>query len=313
MRGGQEDGVDGCTGSPSLKRARAPTLDVVAAGSEIREFLTSRRARITPDQAGLSAYGTRRRVPGLRREEVAALAGVSVEYYAQLERGTARGVSDDVLEAVAGALQLDEAERTHLFDLVRAANTARATRRRPTPSRVRSSAQRALDVIGVPALVRNGRLDLLAANQLGRAFYGPIFESPAGPPNIARFAFLDAHAVDFFVDWTDGLNDCVAVLRAEAGRNPHDRDLSDLVGELSTRSEEFRVRWASHNVKLHRTGRKQIRHPLIGEVTIDMEVFDLPPDPGQTLVMYIPERGSPSEQAIGLLASWVATPQPRKS
>jgi transcriptional regulator with XRE-family HTH domain len=282
----------------------------VVAGNEIREFLTSRRAKITPDQAGLSAYGSRRRVPGWRREEVAALAGVSIEYYAQLERGTARGVSDDVLEAVASALRLDEAERTHLFDLVRAANTARAVRRRPTPPRVRPSVQRALDTIGAPALVRNGRLDLLAANQLGRAFYAPIFDSPAGPPNIARFAFLDPNGVEFFIDWADGLNDCVAVLRAEAGRNPYDKDLSDLIGELSTRSDEFRLRWASHNVKLHRRGRKRIRHPLVGEITIDMEVFELPADLGQTLVIYAPEPHSPSEEALGLLSSWVLAPQP---
>jgi transcriptional regulator with XRE-family HTH domain len=282
----------------------------VAAGNEIREFLTSRRAKITPEQAGLSAYGARRRVPGLRREEVATLAGVSIEYYAQLERGTARGVSDDVLDAVASALRLDEAERTHLFDLVRATNTVRAARRRPTPARVRPSVQRALDTIGAPALVRNGRLDVLAANRLGRAFYAPIFDSPAGPPNIARFAFLDADGVDFFSDWNDGVDDCVAVLRAEAGRNPHDKNLSDLIGELSTRSEEFRVRWARHNVKLHRTGVKRICHPLVGEVTVEMEVFELPADPGQTLVIYTPERDSRSVEALALLASWVATPQP---
>lgn len=284
-------------------------LDAVAAGNQIREFLTSRRAKITPDQAGLSAYGTRRRVPGLRREEVAALAGVSVEYYAQLERGAARGVSDDVLHAIAGALQLDDAERTHLFDLARTAS-ARSSRRRPTPPRVRPSVQRALDTIGVPALVRNGRLDLLAVNRQGRALYGPVFDSPGPPPpNIARFAFLDSNAAGFYADWDDYLGDCVAVLRAEAGRNPHDKDLSDLVGELSTGSDEFRVRWASHNVKLYRTGRKQLRHPVVGEVTIEMEVFELPRDPGQTLVIFTPEPGSPSEEALGVLASSVATPR----
>jgi transcriptional regulator with XRE-family HTH domain len=289
--------------------AHPSTLDVVAAGNEIREFLTSRRAKITPDQAGLSAYGTRRRVPGLRREEVAALAGVSIEYYAQLERGTARGVSDDVLQAVANALHLDDAECTHLFDLVRAANTAKTTRRRPTPPRIRPSVQRALDTISAPALVRNGRLDLLAANPLGRAFYAPIFDSPAGPPNIGRFAFLDPNGVDFFIDWDDGVNDVVAVLRAEAGRKPYDKDLSDLIGEFSTRSNEFRVRWAAHNVKLHRTGNKRVRHPIVGEVTVEMEVFELPTDPGQTLVIYTPEPSSPSAEALALLASWTTTAQ----
>jgi transcriptional regulator with XRE-family HTH domain len=285
----------------------------VAAGNEIREFLTSRRAKITPDQAGLSAYGTRRRVPGLRREEVATLAGVSIEYYAQLERGTARGVSDDVLAAVGTALRLDEAERTHLFDLVRTASSNRAGRRRPTPARVRPSVQRMLDTIGAPALVRNGRLDLLAANQLGRAFYAPIFDSPAGPPNIARFALLDSQGIDFFTDWDDGVSDVVAVLRAEAGRNSYDKDLSDLIGELSTRSNEFRVRWANHNVKLHRTGTKRVHHPIVGDVTVEMEVFELPADPGQTLVTYTPEPNSPSQEALALLASWNATPQPSAS
>jgi transcriptional regulator with XRE-family HTH domain len=281
----------------------------VAAGNEIGEFLTSRRAKITPDQVGLSAYGTRRRVLGLRREEVAALTGVSVEYYAQLERGSARGVSDDVLDAVASTLRLDDAERTHLYDLVRAANTARKTRRRPTQQQIRPSVQRALDTIAAPALVRNGRLDILAANRLGRAFYAPIFDSRVGPANIARFAFLDPNGADFFADWDDGVNDVVAVLRAEAGRNSHDQDLSDLVGELSTRSDEFRVRWASHNVKLHRTGTKRVRHPIVGEVIVDMEVFELPVDPGQTLVIYTPEPASPSDEALALLASWTTTPQ----
>jgi transcriptional regulator with XRE-family HTH domain len=281
----------------------------MAAGNEIREFLTSRRARITPAEAGLHAYGTRRRVPGLRREEVAALAGVSIEYYAQLERGSARGVSDEVLDAVATALHLDEAERTHLFDLIRVASAVRTTRRRSTPTRVRPSVQRALDTISAPALIRNGRLDLLAANQLGRAFYAPIFDSPAGPANIARFALLDPLGVDFFTDWDDGVDDIVAVLRAEAGRNPRDKELSDLIGELSTRSDQFRIRWASHNVKPHRTGTKSVRHPVVGEVTIEMEVFELPRDPGQTLVMYTPVPASPSAEALGLLASWAATPR----
>ena len=169
--------------------------------------------------------------------------------------------------------------------------------------------QRALDTIGAPALVRNGRLDILAANHIGRAFYAPIFDSPAGPPNIARFALLHPKGIDFFTDWDDGVNDVVAVLRAEAGRNPYDKDLSDLIGELSTRSNQFRVRWASHNVKMHRTGQKRIGHPVVGEITVDMEVFELPADPGQTLVIYTPEPASPSEEALALLASWATTPQ----
>lgn len=284
----------------------------MATDNEIREFLASRRAKVSPEQAGLGAHGRRRRVPGLRREEVATLAGISIEYYTQLERGNARGVSDDVLEAVADALQLDEAERTHLYHLVRAAHATPPVRRRPTPVRVRPTVQRVLDAISTPAIVRNGRLDLLAANALGRALYAPFSDGPT--PNVARFAFLDPRGQEFFTDWANAANDCVALLRGEAGRDPYDRALSDLVGELSTRSEEFRVRWASHNVKLHRTGLKHLHHPVVGDLTIDTEVFELPGDPGQTLVVYTAEAGSPSREALDLLASWVATvPEPIRS
>ena len=229
---------------------------------DIREFLTSRRAKITPDDAGLPVYGTNRRVTGLRREEVAMLAGISVEYYTRLERGNANGVSEDVLEGVARALQLDEAERAHLFDLVRTVSTTRPPRRRPSQERVRTTVQQILDsMTGIAAYVRNGRLDILAANQLGRALYADVLDGPVQPPNTARFLFLDPRAPDFFVDWDAVAHDAVAILRAEAGRDPHDRRLSDLIGELATRSEEFRVRWAAHNVKFHRSGTKRLHHP----------------------------------------------------
>ena len=204
--------------------------------SEIREFLTSRRAKITPDQAGLTAYGPRR-VPGLRREEVAVLAGVSVPYYTRLERGDMSGVSESVLEALARALQLDDAERAHLFDLARAAGPTANRRRRSAPKQIRPSVQRLLDAITrAPALVQNGRLDVLAANQLGRALYSELFRDPARPANHARFTFLNPGAHDLYPDWERAANDGVALLRAEAGRDPYDRDLTDLIGELSTRS-----------------------------------------------------------------------------
>jgi transcriptional regulator with XRE-family HTH domain len=200
--------------------------------NDIAEFLTSRRARITPEQAGLPTYG-KRRVPGLRREEVASLAGVSIDYYKRLERGNVSGVSDGVLEALARALQLDDAERAHLFDLARAADpTLAPRRRRPAQQRVRPAVQRILDSVGAPAIVRNGRADYLAANQLGRALYAPLFESREQPANSARFTFLDPGAVDFYPDWERVATDLVAHLRSEAGRNPYDRGLSDLVGEL---------------------------------------------------------------------------------
>jgi transcriptional regulator with XRE-family HTH domain len=281
----------------------------VAPTSDIREFLTIRRARITPEQAGLPAYGTNRRVKGLRREEVAMLAGISVEYYTRFERGNAAGASEDVLEGVARALQLDEAERAHLFDLVRAANaTSHPNRRRPTQERVRPVVQRILDSITAPAYVRNGRLDLLAANPLGHALYAPVFQDPTGTPNTARFIFLNPRASGFFPDWEKIANDAVAILRAEAGRDPYDKPLSELIGELSTRSDEFRVRWAAHNVKFHRTGAKTLHHPLVGDLTLDYEALDLPGDTGQRILVYSAEPGSPSQQSLDLLASWSATP-----
>jgi transcriptional regulator with XRE-family HTH domain len=280
----------------------------VDAKEEIREFLTSRRARITPEQAGLPTFGSTRRVPGLRREEVAMLAGVSVDYYTRLERGNATGVSDTVLEALVRALQLDDVERVHLFDLARASHPSAPRGRRRGQQRIRPSVQLMLDsMTGVPAFVRNGRLDLLGANVLGRALYSGHFDSPFGPPNSARFAFLDPRAPAFYSDWERVAHDTVAVLRAEAGRDPYDRGLSDLVGELSTRSELFRTLWAAHNVYSHDAGVKRFDHPVVGEVTVSYETLALAADPGLTLFVYIAEPGSRSREALDLLASWAAT------
>ena len=278
------------------------------ARNEIREFLTSRRAKLAPGQVGLPAFGGTRRVPGLRREEVALLAGVSVDYYTRLERGNAGGVSDTVLEALARALQLDETERAHLFDLARASQTG-VRRRRRAQQRIRPSVQHMLDAIaGAPAFLRNGRLDLLAANQLGRALYAAHFDSPAQPPNTARFVFLDERAENFYIEWNRVTKDVVAILRGEAGRDPYDRELSDLVGELSTRSELFRSLWATHNVGRHDTGVKHMRHPVVGELHLTFESMELVADPGLTMFVYTAEPGSKSEQALNLLASWAATP-----
>jgi transcriptional regulator with XRE-family HTH domain len=276
--------------------------------NEIRDFLISRRARITPEQAGLPAYGANRRVAGLRREEVAMLAGVSVDYYIRLERGNARGVSDSVLENLARALHLDEAERAHLYDLVRAANTGPRAPRRPARQQVRPAVQRLLDaMIMAPVYVRNGRMDVLAANRLGRALFAPLFGSPAKPTNMARFIFLDPAAADFYQEWDQLASDTVALLRAEAGRNPTDRALSDLIGELSTRSDVFRVRWAHHNVRQHRSGIKHFHHPVVGDISLAYESLELVADPGLVLNGYSAEPGTASEDALNLLASWAAT------
>jgi transcriptional regulator with XRE-family HTH domain len=278
--------------------------------SEVREFLISRRAKITPEQAGLRTYGAGpRRVPGLRREEVAMLAGVSVDYYTRLERGNAGGVSETVLEALARALQLDEAERAHLFDLARAQHTTAGTRRRRSAQQVRPGVQRMLDAMtGAPAYVRNGRMDILAANRLGYALYSEMYANPRRPVNSARFAFLDPRATTFFVDWETVADDSVAILRSEAGRNPYDRDLSDLVGELSTQSEEFRVRWAKHDVRYHDIGVKRVLHPVVGNLELTYETMTLAADSELTMFAFTAEPGSKSEEALNLLASWTATP-----
>jgi transcriptional regulator with XRE-family HTH domain len=275
--------------------------------NEIAQFLTSRRGRITPEQAGLPTYG-KRRVPGLRREEVASLAGVSIDYYKRLERGNLSGVSDMVLEALARALQLDDAERAHLFDLARGASRAAPRRRRPQRPRIRPSVQRILDQLGTPAIVRSARSDYVGANELGRALYAPIFESREQPPNSARFMFLDPGAPDFYTDWEQTASELVAHLRSEAGRDPYERDLSDLVGELATRSDEFRTRWAAHNVRFHRTGTKRLHHPIVGDLELSYESMELSADSGLTLNVYTAEAGSASQQALDLLASWTATP-----
>ena len=278
-------------------------------GNEMRDFLVSRRARITPEQAGLPAYGGNRRVAGLRREEVALLAGVSIDYYTRLERGRAHGVSDSVLEGIARALHLDEAERAHLFDLARAsAPAAPRAPRRPAPQQVRPSVRRILESMATtPAYVRNARLDILAANQLGAALFAQVLTSPAWPVNNARFLFLDPAAREFYPDWERQAQDVVAMLRTEAGRSPHDKGLSNLIGELSTRSENFRTWWAAHNVRFHRTGVKRFHHPVVGDLTLTFEALDLAADSGLRMSAYTAEPGTPSDDALKVLASWAAT------
>lgn len=280
-------------------------VDANALRAEVRDFFVTRRDRITPREAGLPVYGGLRRVPGLRREEVAMLAGLSVEYYARLERGSLRGVSESVLESLCRALRLGEAERAHLYDLAAAANAGGRRRGRPAPQQIRPGVQRILDAISAPALVSNSRMDYLAANRLGRALYAPLFNSPVGG-NAARFLLLDPRGAEFYTDCDQAVDDVVALLRSQAGRAPFDKVLTDLIGELSTRSETFRTRWARHDVRQHVTGDKRLHHPVVGDLDLGFETMDLPADPGLTLLLYTVEPGSEAEQALAFLASWAA-------
>ena len=278
--------------------------------NDIREFLTTRRARLTPEQVGLPDFGGRRRVPGLRREEVALVAGMSVEYYVRLERGNATGVSESVLEGLTRALKLDDAERSHLYDLVRAANAGAHPRRRSQPKgqQVRPGVRQLLDAMdNVPAFVQNGRLDIIAINRLGQAVFSEIYVQPQRPANFARFVFLDPRAQGFYRDWDDAAHQTVAILRLQAGRSPHDRALSDLVGELATRSDAFRTLWASHDVRDHRTGIKAITHPVVGDLDLNYEAMDLTTDQGVQMIAYSAPPDSSSHDALKLLGSWMAT------
>ncbi|MFB9377028.1 helix-turn-helix transcriptional regulator [Kineococcus gynurae] len=284
---------------------------------EVRTFLTTRRAKLSAADAGPAGFTTGpRRVPGLRRGEVAQLAGVSVEYYARLERGNLAGVSESVLHALARALRLDDAERAHLFDLARAAGPGPRRTRRPAPAGVRPPVQRLVDGLAdLPAYVRNARLDLLAVNRLARALYAPVFEPGFDPgsgqtPNTARFTFLDPRARTFWPAWERMADETVAVLRGEAGRDPYDRGLSDLVGELSTRSEEFRTRWAAHDVRQHSTGTKDYHHPVVGDLRLDYESFVPTADPALTLIVLSAAAGTPSADGLRLLASWAVAEHP---
>ena len=279
-----------------------------AARAAVREFLSTRRDRITPGDAGLPTTGTRRRVKGLRREEVALLAGVSPEYYIRLERGQATGPSAGVVESVASVLRLDDDERSHL-DRLLAALTPEARKRRATAVKdgVRPGIRVLLDSIEhLPAVVFSSRLDVLAVNDLGRALYGPMFDHD-GPVNSAHFLFLEEPAArHLFPEWERIADDTVSILRIEAGRRPNDPALIALIGRLSTRSQAFRVRWAAHDVKTHRAGTKTFQHPLLGELTLPFENLTVDAAGDQVLTVFTPPPGSPEHDAIRLLASWNA-------
>lgn len=273
--------------------------------AEVTDFLRSRRDRITPEQAGIIGGG-HRRVPGLRREEVALLTGVSVEYYARMERGDLRGVSLEVLDSLARTLQLNEAETDHLADLAKAAGPTPPRRRRNKPAEqtVMPTLQRFLDAVtGAPMWVRDRRLDFVAANPLGRSLYAPMLDDPANRGNTARFTFLNPAAQVFFPDWEDNADDMVATLRTYAGQNPNDKKLTDLIGELVTRSDTFRERWARHDVRHHRAGLKRIHHPIVGDLELSYEAMELPTNRDWFMFAFTAEPGSPSEERLQLLSS----------
>jgi hypothetical protein len=279
--------------------------------AEIRDFLVTRRAKLTPAGVGLASIGERR-VPGLRRGEVATLAGLSVEYYSRLERGALGGVSPSVLESLARALRLDDAERAHLFHLAHAAGGSSDARPRRRPGRQWTPPESLQWVLGTitagPAIVRNGRMDLLAANDLGRAMHSSLYaRDPSGRPNFARYTFLEDDARRFYPDWDTAADICVAILHTEAGRDPHDKVMHDLIGELSTRSDDFRRRWSRHDVRTHGAGTKHFHHEAVGELALAYESVDMISEPGLTLTIYAAQPGSPTEQNLKLLATWAAS------
>jgi transcriptional regulator with XRE-family HTH domain len=287
---------------------RRSSVEGVDHRKDIREFLVSRRARLTPEQVGLPTYGDKRRVKGLRREEVALLAGVSMDYYGRLERGQLGGASEAVLDAVVRALRLDDAERQHLFDLARTSGVAPRPARRPkSPSAPRPAVLTILaSMTSVPAYLRNARMDVVAANELCQALYDGALDDDQLPLNLARYVYLEPHSRGFFLDWDEVADDLAGALRIEAGRNPRDRALSDLIGELSTRSATFATRWARQNVRLHRTARKRLRNRVVGEVELTGDALELAGD-GLTLIAYTADPGSEAADQLTLLASWRAT------
>lgn len=275
----------------------------MAAREDLRAFLRSRRERVTPAQAGLLPEPGPRRVPGLRREELARLAGVSVDYYTRLEQGRDINVSEDVLDAIARALQLADHERAHLFELARPARG----RRRPRPSaitQVRPAVRVLLETMQTPAFVVGRRLEMLAANRLALALLNDFDDVPLSERNHARWVFLDPVSRERYVDWESIARDNVATLRMHAGRYPDDPKLAALIGELTVKSPAFAAFWADHEVGRPSHGTKRYRHPDVGELEVAFEVLAFPDDTDQVLYVYTAEPGSPSEQALKLLASW---------
>lgn len=272
--------------------------------AELSEFLRTRRARLKPEDVGLPDFGRHRRVPGLRREELAQLAGVSVAYYTRLEQGNGRNVSTEVLGSIARALRLTDAEHAHLEHLAKPKQHKKKPAART--EQVRGAIRQLLDSVNVPAYVSGRRSDILAWNRMAAAVFGDWSELPVQERNWARLVFLRPEYRELFVPWEQKATDVVSYLRMDAGCHPDDPRLSALVGELSVKSEEFRRLWATHDVKEKNFGVKQLRHPLVGELTLNFESFPLSDGTEQALITYHAEPGSPSAEALRLLASWGA-------
>ncbi|MFE0631517.1 helix-turn-helix transcriptional regulator [Streptomyces sp. NPDC058864] len=274
---------------------------------ELSDFLRSRRARVTPEQAGVTP-GTSRRVPGLRREEVALSAGLSADYYIRLERGRVANASEAVLEAVARALRLDDVERAHLFALARPQSVASVSR--PLhPRRVRPGAYALLEVLrDTPAMILDGRMDVLALNAMARAIFADFESMPICERNLARFMFLDPVARELFVEWDMAARMVVTGLHLYAGRRPNDPQLTELVDGLSVADADFRRWWAAHDVEAFSHGTRHYRHPVVGEFTLNYETLIFPGDPDQWLFVSTAEPGSPSFAALRALAGRIDNP-----
>jgi transcriptional regulator with XRE-family HTH domain len=278
---------------------------------EVQEFLTALRGRISPEKAGLTTFGGERRVPGLRREEVAQLAGVSTAYYTRMERGDLGGVSESVLFALVNALQLNDAESEHLFDLARSATGTRRPSRVKADARLSPQLAQLMETMrDVPVVALSKLGDPLGSNPLGRALFTHLFPPEASPMNTARYLFLDPRSRSFYPDWDAVARESVSAMRLLAGRDPSDRQLAALVGELATRSAEFRTWWGSHTVRTHSTGTKRINHPIVGEMTLSYQTLTIQSAPNVRLATYLAEIGTPSADALDLLRSWAATPLP---
>lgn len=273
---------------------------------EIKDFLVSRRAAITPEQAGLPNFGAHRRVKGLRREEVAMLAGVSAEYYTKLERGSLGGASESVLSSLATALKLTYDERSYLFTLARNQSGSKPIKRTASSLVLRPNLQQIIERIELPVFVRNTRLDVLGLNPLGKALFPWLIPVDGVPANTARYIFLNAESKEYFIDWHKAATDAVSLLRMQAARDPYDRALTDLIGELSTLSAEFRQLWAKHSIGRSQVGQKRFNHPLVGALELNYEVLTVAEDPNLLMLIYSPVPGSIEVSKLQTLKSAAA-------